>query len=214
MNFRKHRSTDADVFLRSSLVKNPAKEILISSDPHGQLHSLLSNYKISAIMDAIALVTACREQNNDKFEEILRRNDFDPRTRFMPSLLRRLLTFAIAELAIDDNGEDECPLTVLAGAESLMFEIDSEDSLPRGSGIEMARRARQSQTRQQLDPAYFHMDLIPKLDAVTRSEESGIDVDGSFRNKFGLSYRDLVFFCFSFYAMATANPAGDCTQKH
>ena len=197
---------EAAAVLRSALVKNPAQEVDISKDPHGQLRDLLAEYKIGAIADTIALVTAARKQDRNKFERILKRHDWDPRIRFMPSRLRRLLTFAIADLEIDDDGADKCPPSVLADAESLMSHIDSEREQLRGKTVESVRRAKQSQTHEQLDHSYFRMDLLLKLNAMEKAAERSVDVNDAFREKFKLSYHDLVFYCFAFYALVISKP--------
>lgn len=206
MDFREVRSADAATVLRHSVTKDPRQELHISADPHGQLYDLLKEYKLSAIADSIASVTALRQRDKAEFDKTLRRCGWDHRTRLVPSFLRRLLTFAIADLGIDEDGRDECPPPVLADAESLMFYIDNKDPLVPGYGYEEARRLRQSQTHQQLDQSYWQMDLLLKLDAVRRAAEKGIDIDLAFHDRFRLSYQDLVFYCFACLALAMQYP--------
>ena len=154
-----------------------------------------------------------RAENRREFNELLAEAQRDKRTTFRPYLLRRLVTFAIANHNLSNGGINPFPAKLLAQAEELIFEISAvQDRLPEHATdwdhYSLAARVIQHQPHDQLDSFYYSRSLALLLEAVSRTKERGLDVNDAFRRNFHLSFEDFAFLSFAFFAIVTMDKPG------
>lgn len=191
------RMTSFDKPVRWTL---PQGNSIRTADPEEALAAILNCFSLDSIMNRIAGFTRSRETDRPGWTRRLTDAGVHPGT-FGPYLMRRLATAAIGLRELPDTSTAQIDVHWLREAFTCLMDVgafaDSKlDELPGTS----ARRMMQAQIPDQLNLNDYVRELALALESVELATSRGLAVDEAYEERYGLSFRCLVAFCFAAWA--------------
>lgn len=171
-----------------------------TNSPMEVFDARVGGFSLDSIVSLAANLTRRFWKDRAAFDRDLRRANLLPSAIFLPALIRRLVTDAIARRSLPDTATQEIGADWFAKAERVLQDATSvsDHALIGGFGAEStAMRALQAQYHDQLDYDTFIRELWLCIDTVNRCQTAGIDLNDGFLQAFGLSYFELAVLSFA-----------------
>lgn len=179
---------------------------LETADPEEVFRARVEPFSLDSIVSLTAELTRQIWKDSAKFKEAVERAGRRPGTVFLPFLLRRLVTQAIAGRSLTDTAEEVVDVLGLAAAERILIDIAAvRDRQARSTGDigSVAMRLLQAQFHDQLGSESYMRELWLNLKTVEGCLAAGLDLDAVYKAHFGLTYQELAALCFAAHAHVT-----------
>ena len=177
---------------------------LLTEDPGEVFRARVEPYSLDSIVIAAAALTLARDRDESSFVEELHREGVT-RATFHPSIVRRVVTRAIAERELPDTATEKIRARAFQDAEAVLMDIGAAaDRLPDDADPlhlwSMAMRLFQHQYHDQLGYGSYIRELWLNLRVGKRAAELGVDLEEAYRTEFGLTYSEFAMLSFAAYA--------------
>lgn len=177
---------------------------LVTSDPAEVFQARVEPFSLDSIVSVAAMMTRMRGRDESGFVEMLH-DAGDTRATFHPSIVRRVVTRAIAERELPDAPERTITAAEFRSAEEVLMDIgaaadrlpDDADPLDRWSAL---MRIVQHSNHDQLGYGTYVRELWLNRQVVARASDRGVDLEDAYRRKLGLTYSELALLSFAAYA--------------
>ena len=179
---------------------------LIETDDPRSVFDARTLFSLDSIVSKASILSHLRQKDYSGFAEKLRKAGHDPSVTFLPFLMRRLVTDAIARRTLPDTSTQPISDHWLLMAESVLMDIvsvaDRKLKVDEWSTHSMAMRMMQAQYHDQLDYGFYKRELWLNQETVKRCLSLGLDLDDLYEKTYGLRYSELAALSFAVYATA------------
>ena len=177
---------------------------LITSDPAEVFRARVEPFSLDSIVNAAATITRIRDRDESGFVDLLH-DAGDTRATFHPSIVRRVVTRAIAERELPDTAERSITAAEFRSAEAVLMDIGAAaDRLPGDADpLDMwsaLMRIVQHSAHDQLGYMAYVRELWLNRRVVARASALGVDLEEAYRTEFGLTYSELAVLSMAAYA--------------
>ena len=192
---------------------------LYTDTPAEVFRARVAPFSLDSIVIAAATLTGMRARDELRFVTTMR-DAGGTRAWFHPTIVRRLVTQAIADRVLPDTADLVISADAFLGAEQALMDMISAadqfgDSNDVGDVWASAMRAAQHNARNHLGLDTWARELWLNRSVIERASALNIDLDQAYHNKFGITYSEMAILTMMAYIDITnANSHGFLHGDH